>query len=1760
MAGKTINQLGVIDSTTSVSLNGRIDLLANYNSVRVTLASNNSLVLTPSAAGSITLGPGSVSQILPEWSSSERVVGTQLALPSLVDIQGKTVHFATGSTLLAPGASLPQSPTQAVAEGGAALVSGITVNAGNWFAGSTPVFALTTGQIYLDAGAEISAAGSTDVAAPVSENIIAVQLRGAQLADSPLQRTGLLRGQTVNVDVRNTGIYDGQAWVGTPLGDTTGYVGLIERTVGELTTAGGSVGLNAGGSVIMQRGSMVDVSGGYINYQGGMVQTTRLISGGIIYDISQATPNLVYSGIYTGQFTDMHPKWGVANVFTNPLAPSGSHYENGYIQGGGGGTIAIAAPSMALDGQLLGATVAGPRQRTTQSTLQSEFSGNSALPTLESILGIPMPSALSLSFQGQAPILAFGFPAYSPTPPEFILADGNQAPLAAFGVDSSGNAVPLSAERQAEMFLSPEMADNFGSLTVNNEDGNILIPASTTLTSAAGGSVTFAAANITDEGKIMAPGGKISFNADDNSAFKVTAALALQPVQTANPLRGAFVLGPDASLNAAGLLVDDRNFSPTAETLPLVTQGGSVSVDSFSGNFASGSVIDVSGGAAISPTGKITYGTGGSIVIKTGQDPEASSVLGGGLVLQSTLKGFSGSTGGSLSIQAGLIRIGGESEAGALFLQPEFFSEGGFSSFSLTGLGAAIPNSTDFVPAIVVGQGTALDPIVERLVALPDQSGGFNLTPIVQTEGVRSPVSLSFLAPGVQEPGIVNTIEVRGDILMDQGASIRTDANGSVSFKGQTVAILGSVEAPAGTISIKGGSTFAAVIPPEDPLPTVDIGPQAVLSTAGKVLLTPNIHGYRTGSILNGGNITISGNILAETGSILDVSGASDFLDFAASVSNSGPNTSLLGLRYVRTAVDSNGGSITLSGAQELVSDATLRGGGGGPSALGGSLSVSSGIFTAPNSGTVLTPLDPNILLTQGNPVILRGGGSAIGNPILGANGMPLTGMGYFGANAFDTSGLDSLNLHGTVQFSGPVSLTAHQSIVFADAGVILADPAAGNSALTLKAPYVALGQPFAAPVAIANLQPSFFDSQDHAFAFSPTYGAAALNVTASLIDIGNLSLQMIGQANLNAPNGDVRGDGTLDVAGNVSITAGQVYPPTAVEFTIAAYNYTSGGKTLPGTVTLTAAGSRQLPLSAGGELSIYASVINQGGVLRAPIGTINLGWDGNGTAPVDPITTQGVNATQQLVLSAGSRTSVSAVDPSTGEALTIPYGIDVNGIQWIDPTGTDITTGGVPSKQINLSAENIVAGKGASIDISGGGDLYSYRYVSGLGGTQDVLASTTSFAVIPGYQADFAPYGANNGAVGDPGYYNASLAVGSRVYLQASNGLPAGVYTLLPARYALLSGAFLVIPKSGVPPVSSVQLPDGSSAVPGYIFNGMNTAGAGRPVQTLFEVDSQSVVRARAEYDDFFANTFLAQSAIQNNAPVPRLPIDSGHLVFQATQGLSIQSTVTAQPPAGGLGGLVDISSPLNVLIGGPGGSGGHGRPVPEFDGTQFVWSREPADRRNPGRGFTRHDGAGCDEQYRGEQCGSAANRPGHHPRCEPGSHGRCGLEYRSFRPADQRGGRPGAGQGVGSRQRGWRPPAGGQRSHGADRAPGSQFGLGPDHDDRGRRAALRCECDPRLDARDFAEPAGHPEGRSRDAGQRSDQHPARQPREPVPDRGQADDRPGALRPGAANASELGSEPLAAELLFPRSIRDGSDRFAFRCEPRPPCRRIPRL
>jgi len=1481
LAGKAIRHNGVLDSTTSVSLNGRIDILANYDAVSNASALATSPFLSRST-GTVELGEGSVIRILPEWASTETTVGLELALRSRINVQARNIHLGSNASILAPNAI-------------------VNLSAGEWnyLSGTVPTstFVSTSGQIYLDEGAMINLAGTAGASASVSQNLLTLELRGSELAVAPVQRDGELRGETITVDLGVSGTYEGRFWIGTPLADLTGYAGLVQRNVGQLTTEGGTLNLSAGSSTVVRNNATIDVSGGWTDFTGALVQTTYLRKGNSLVEISKAVPGEVYDGIFDPRVSVYHPAWGIVDTYSPGVSPANSYYRAGYTQGAAGGSLNLTAPAIALDGNVVGHTLSGTQQILANNPTKA--------------------AALNIRFQSQTA----GGLTHSPTPPSVIFTDDDdQATPGAFQVDASGNAAVLPADRLNTFLLSPEKlaSSGFGTLSIVNTDGNITLPQNTLLNLGVGSSISLSGSNIAIHGSITAAGGTLAFRTQNLPQDVVNAVLSSNdPLPQPIAGRGIFTLGATGSINTAGVTVDQRsgNADPNAY-LPI--QGGSVSINSFTSDLATGGIIDVSGGVKVSGSGAISYGNGGALSIAAGRDLSIDSVIGGSLNLGATLRGYSGTTrGGSLSITAPQIQVGGTNPGnGATWFDTGFFNQGGFASFSLTGIGT--PSSpTGFHSGLLISGDARVHPIVQQLLA-NTTTNTLSVGTITNEEGLRAAGSLSFRALGITDSRAARIV-ARGDVLMEQGSNITTDAGGSITFQGDAVTLHGTAIAAGGSITVTGASAYRSINVAEEALPTVHLGSTALLSTAGKTVYLQNPRGYRQGTVHKGGSISVSGNIAAEAGALLDVSGTSGVLDlhpgYASLDYQSRPLTT--DLQPTPVTVETDAGSITLAGAQLLLSDATLVGRAGGASAAGGTLTVSSGRFIP--AGTAYNTAQENLVVSQS-------GSALTSTPAVGTS-TSRPGMGQISVDTFSGGGFDNLALKGNVRFNGDVNINAAGSLTVASGGVI-----SGNGNINLSASHVSLGQAFRAPtlasenVLIFTSVNAVGETSQSSYTLAPTHGTGSLTITADLIDIGNLSLQGIGNARFNAVNGDIRGNGTLSAAGNLTFQAGQIYPTTASAFNIFAYDAPGA----PGSVTITGGSQRSLPLSAGGTLSIYASSISQGGTLRAPIGTINLGWDGTGAAPVDPIAgaTMAKPVSSNVTLKDGSVTSVSAIDPITGRGVTLPYGVSLDGTSWIDPAGNDITISGLPGKKINLAATGLTTEDGATLDIRGGGDLYAYRWVAGNGGLTDILNSTTSFAVVPGYGFDYAPYAPFNPSdaatnLGDQaGYVNSALKVGDTVTLAAGSGLPAGTYTLLPARYALLPGAFLVTPSTGTPGVA-VGRPDGSSLVSGYRSNDLNPNRSGATSITRFEVAPSATVRARADYRDFSANTFLRQAAIDRNLAIPRLPIDAGYLSFTASGMMSLQGQVNSLSPTGGRGSLIDINSPIDILINATGTGG---------------------------------------------------------------------------------------------------------------------------------------------------------------------------------------------------------------------------------------------
>ncbi|MBN3789234.1 filamentous haemagglutinin family protein, partial [Burkholderia sp. Ac-20353] len=713
---------------------------------------------------------------------------------------------------------------------------------------------------------------------------------------------------------------------------------------------------------------------------------------------------------------------------------------------------------------------------------------------------------------------------------------------------------------------------------------------------------------------------------------------------------------------------------------------------------------------------------------------------------------------------------------------------------------------------------------------------------------------------------------------------------------------------------------------------------------------------------------------VAQAGSKIDVSGASANFD----------QLQANGI-YASQPVWSDAGSITLSAAYGLFADATLAGHGGASQARGGTLTILPHKISSSTGATVLVVQQSGTLVPAG-----LAPGEDFPTPVDPATGLPSgqrTGVIQFAADRLNGSGISNLVLGDStaltpvpVAFAGDVNVTVPKAIqIYTNQIVALnsdqlgqlthgVKDAAGNysiptlgsllnseltsstpttigSTVTLDAPYVSIVGPTLINPAVLGTIAATSD--------------ATLNVHASFIDLANqFQLNNFGHANFTS-RGDIRlsstssvnsalQSGDLYTPGNLTFKAADLYPSTGSTFILDAVGPVDSttNKPVPTTITFESNGASGVPLSAGGTLLVDATNIVQGGTVRAPSGTLVFGvGDPTNAATLAQFNNLPLVATDTVQFANGSVTSVS-----NGGAI-IPYGTTVDGVEWqFNPVAgaaqPDLSA--PPSKFIGVNGSNVALAKGATIDLSGGGNLRAIEWVPGTGGTRDVLSqynisyasgkgatavpinvgAGNVYAIVPGAQSPVAAYdpvfaqtvqpavndnGTATTAAVTLGVGQAGLndAIGKAVYLSGVPGLAAGYYTLLPGKYATLPGAYRVTVSAttgNVAPGASKVLPDGTVVTAGYFADVLTGGRSATP--TLFNVQSGPVWQQYSQYTMKDANSFFTALAAKNGNVTPPLPRDGGQLVLAATKALALGATLNTAAAAGGAPAEVDIAS----------------------------------------------------------------------------------------------------------------------------------------------------------------------------------------------------------------------------------------------------------
>ncbi|MES1195338.1 MAG: filamentous hemagglutinin family protein [Steroidobacter sp.] len=179
-------------------------------------------------------------------------------------------------------------------------------------------------------------------------------------------------------------------------------------------------------------------------------------------------------------------------------------------------------------------------------------------------------------------------------------------------------------------------------------------------------------------------------------------------------------------------------------------------------------------------------------------------------------------------------------------------------------------------------------------------------------------------------------------------------------------------------------------------------------------------------------------------------------------------------------------------------------------------------------------------------------------------------------------------------------------------------------------------------------------------------------------------------------------------------------------------------------------------------------------------------------------------------------------------------------------------------------------------------------------------------FAIIPSLGTQLAPLDVANAAVTSA----QGLKAGDTVYLSATGSLPAGFYTLLPANYSLLDGAYLISAVSGfnnIQPNTITSLADGTPVVAGY--RSFGNTGLGGASYSGFAVYPGSWGESLAQYQLTLASNYFAASTHRT--------IDAGQLSIVTGNTLSANGTINSAAVSDGHAATIDISANNLQIVG---------------------------------------------------------------------------------------------------------------------------------------------------------------------------------------------------------------------------------------------------
>lgn len=812
------------------------------------------------------------------------------------------------------------------------------------------------------------------------------------------------------------------------------------------------------------------------------------------------------------------------------------------------------------------------------------------------------------------------------------------------------------------------------------------------------------------------------------------------------------------------------------------------------------------------------------------------------------------------------------------------------------------------------------------------------------------------------------------NILLDTGAMIATDPQAKISFGGipkytpldptreqaaQNVLLRGSIIDHGGTVVVNAQKTWLASQAKVDVSGTFvansRFGQPKGQLVSGTVLAggtftieaaAPNVQASTLANTYTSGAVPAGTYVVAEQGAVVDVSGYATSIQ--AQDGHGGAVTvqswSDAGTVKVDAAAFVWGGTFEAKGGRSADGTQVMSVDGKTPLANGGTLMLGGGaMLLQQDSANVTAALAGTLAGGPATLANLAGNSSSLVNQLASTSGtsssiftavdrlsafenvLLYSGTAQNGAARIftgvsgNTYGIAAPTLN-PLSISGSVTWTSNDGLSRLYIAANSISSTQSGSTVTLAAPYMLLtGGGGSSSTAGSSLHLGF----ERTKAGDPTSDviiARTIDVeSAAFAGFNDIQLKSSGDIRLSTPkvaNGlststdAPRFSGRIAAgAANLILDAQRIYPVSDVDFTI----QTTGNVTFQAT----AGGRSDIPLSAGGSLSVYAATIDQNGNIFAPLGRITLGDDGAATGNTSKIQTTSVT------LAPGSLTSVTLAD------TVVPYGETIDGVNWyynasLHPllAAANGTEPVLPSKGLVLNASGVAVKKGATIDTRGGGDLQAAEWIQGKGGSRDTLATTPSgqtvYALVPSSNDPVAAHdihfttarsldGGQTVKAGD-----AYPLTGQQIYLDGSTGVPAGTYTLYPGHYATLPGALRVVDYGSnlgrnIP--SGTTLPDGTVLVTGHYAQSVRP-GAHSSGSELFAIQTGAVWKQYSEYSISSANSYFTDKANHDGVAIPRLPVDAGRIAVIAQQQLVLAATELSAPATGGRGGELDISA----------------------------------------------------------------------------------------------------------------------------------------------------------------------------------------------------------------------------------------------------------